>query len=105
MDPKSVINWVKKAANQIQDIIKNSKKPENVETLELDEMCTILKKSNRLWVWTAALCKTKKIKGFFVGSREIASFEKLSERISNINANFYDSSGLEAYNLIDQKNI
>ena len=41
MDPKSVINWVKKAANQIQDIIKDNKKPENVETLELDEMCTI----------------------------------------------------------------
>ena len=45
MDPKSVINWVKKAANQIQDIIKDSKKPESVETLELDEMCTILKKN------------------------------------------------------------
>ncbi len=44
MDSKSVINWVKKAAKQIQKIIKDSKKPENIEILELDEMCTILKK-------------------------------------------------------------
>ena len=54
--------------------------------MELDEICTILKKSNKLWVWTAVERKTKEIKGFFVGSRETASFEKLSERISNINA-------------------
>ena len=54
-------------------------------------------------MWTAVERKTKKIKGFFVGSREIASFEKLSDRISNINANFYASDGLEAYNLIDPK--
>ena len=44
MDPKSVINWVKKAAKQIQYIIKDSKAPENVEIVELGEMCTILKK-------------------------------------------------------------
>ena len=44
MDPKSVINWVKKAAKQIQYIIKDSKAPENVEIVELDEMCTTLKK-------------------------------------------------------------
>lgn len=43
MDPKSVINWVKKAAKQIQDIIKDSKAPENVEIVELDEMCNIKK--------------------------------------------------------------
>ncbi len=36
MVPKSVINWVKKAANHIQNIIKNSKEPENVEILELE---------------------------------------------------------------------
>ena len=44
MDPKSVINWVKKAAKQIQYIIKDSKAPENVEIVELDEISTILKK-------------------------------------------------------------
>ena len=44
MDPKTVINRVKKAAKQIQYIIKDSKAPENVEIVELDEMCTILKK-------------------------------------------------------------
>ena len=38
-----------------------------------------------------------------MGSREIASFEKLSERISNINADFYASDGLKVYNLIDPK--
>ena len=106
MDPKSVINWVKESAKQIQNIIKDSKKPENVELLELDEMCTILKKSNKLWIWTAVERKTKEINGFYVGSREISSFEKLSERISNINADFYSSDGLEAYNLIDpQKHL
>ncbi len=45
MDPKSVINWMKKAAKQIQNIIKDSKVPKNVKIVELDEMCTILKKS------------------------------------------------------------
>ena len=44
MDPKSVINRVEKAAKQIQYIIKDSKAPENLEIVELDEMCTILKK-------------------------------------------------------------
>ena len=48
MDPKSVINWVKKAVDQIQNIIKDSKEPENVETLKLDEMCTILKKIQQI---------------------------------------------------------
>ena len=62
MDSKSVINWVKEVAKQIQNIIKVSKKPENVELLELDEMCTILKKSNKLWIWTAVERKTKEIK-------------------------------------------
>ena len=41
MDPKTVINRVKKAAKQIQYIIKDSKAPENLEIVELDEMCTI----------------------------------------------------------------
>ena len=68
-------------------------------------MCTILKKSNKLWVRAAVERKTKEIKGFFVGSRGTASSEKLSEHISNINVDFYTSDGLEAYNLIDQKNI
>ena len=62
-----------------------------------------IKKLNKLWVWTAVKRKTKEIKGFFVGSRETASFEKLSERISNINADFYASDGLDAYNLIAPK--
>ncbi len=44
MDYKSVINWVKKAARQIQSIIKETKVSQSVEILELDEMCTILKK-------------------------------------------------------------
>ena len=44
MDPKSVINWVKKAAKQIQYIIKDSKALKNVEIVELDEISTILKK-------------------------------------------------------------
>ncbi len=47
--------------------------------------------------------KTKEIKGFFVGSRKISSFEKLSDRIRNIDADFYASDGLDAYNLIDPK--
>lgn len=47
--------------------------------------------------------KIKEIKGFFVGSRKTASFEKLSKRISNISADFYESDGLDAYNLIAPK--
>ena len=48
MNYKSVINWVKKSAKQIQKIIKDNHVSQNVEILELDEMCTILKKSNKL---------------------------------------------------------
>ena len=104
MNYKSVINWEKKAAKQIQKIIKDTQVSQNVEILELDEMCTTLKKkSNKLWIWTAVERKTKEIKGFFVGSRETSSFEKLSNCISNINADFYASDGLEAYNLINPK--
>lgn len=44
MSHTSVINWVKKASEQIQEIIKERKTEEKVEVLELDEMCTILKK-------------------------------------------------------------
>ena len=66
-------------------------------------MYNIKKKSNKLWVWTAVERKTKEIKGFFVGSRETSSFKKLSERISNINVDFYTSDELDAYNLIAPK--
>ena len=45
MNYKSVINWVKKSAKQIQKIIKDNHVSQNVEILELDEMCTILKKN------------------------------------------------------------
>lgn len=44
--------------------------------------------------------ETQEIKGFFVGSRETSSFEKLSKSIDNIDAKVYASDGLEAYNLI-----
>ena len=60
----SVINWVKKAAENIRKntVIKNRK----VDVLELDEMCVNLKKT---WLWTAVERKTKKLVGFFVGDR------------------------------------
>lgn len=44
MSHMSVINWVKKAAEQIQEIVEERKTEGKVEVLELDELSTILKK-------------------------------------------------------------
>ena len=56
-----------------------------------------------MWVWTAVERASQEIKGFFVGSRETSSFEKLSKDIENIDVDCYASDGLEAYNLIDPR--
>ena len=41
----TVINWVKKAAKQIKEIVDETSTKEEVDVLELDEMCTIFKKN------------------------------------------------------------
>jgi transposase-like protein len=45
MSHNSVINWVKQAAKVVQKISKNCQNKENVDILELDELCTMLKKN------------------------------------------------------------
>ncbi len=45
MSHNSVINWVKQAAKVVQKISKNYQNRENADILELDEMCTMLKKN------------------------------------------------------------
>lgn len=88
-----VIRWVKQASQQIQEIVKKAKVPEKVAVLELDELCAILKKTNKLWVWTAVERITQITKGFYVGSRETTSFEKLSKNIDHIEPKIYATDG------------
>lgn len=45
MSHNSVINWVKQAAKTVQKISEIYKKSEKVDILELDEMCTLIKKN------------------------------------------------------------
>ena len=45
MSHNSVINWVKQAAKMVQKISKKYQDKEKVDILELDEMCTMLKKN------------------------------------------------------------
>lgn len=46
---------------------------------------------------------TQEIKGFFVGSRGISSFECLSKNIENIDAKVYATDDWESYNLISPR--
>ena len=74
------------------------KKDEKVDILELDELCVNLK---NIWLWTAVDRATKRLVGFQIGTRETKYFEKLSHKISHIDAKFYASDYWHAYNLID----
>ena len=46
---------------------------------------------------------SQKIRGFYVGSRETSSFEKLSQNIQKLNVKTYATDAWESYNLIDPK--
>ena len=99
----AVIYWVKKAGEKIKDIAFEERKPEKVDVMELDEMCVNLKKSNKKWIWLAVERASQKIRGFYVGSRETSSFEKLSQIIQRLNVETYATDAWESYNLIDPK--
>ena len=45
MSYNSVINWVKQASKAVQKISEKYQMEEKVDVLELDEMCTFLKKT------------------------------------------------------------
>ena len=47
MSYNSVINWVKQASKAVQKISEKYQMEEKVDVLELDEMCTFLKKTNQ----------------------------------------------------------
>ena len=53
-----------------------------------------------IWLWTAVERDTKRLVGFQIGTRETKYFQKLSNKISHINARFYASDHWHAYNLI-----
>lgn len=46
---------------------------------------------------------SQKIRGFYVGSRETSSFEKLSQNLQGLNVKKYATDAWKAYNLIDPK--
>jgi insertion element IS1 protein InsB len=54
-------------------------------------------------LWTAVGRESKELLGYEVGTRETKYFEKLSRKISHIEAKKYASDKYEAYNLIEPK--
>ena len=54
-----------------------------------------------IWLWTAVDRATKRLVGFQIGTRESKYFQKLTDKISYIDAKFYTSDYWYAYNLID----
>ena len=57
-----------------------------------------LKKS--IWLWTAVDRATKRLVGFQIGTRETKYFQKLTDKISHIDAKFYASDHWHACNII-----
>ena len=90
----SVINWVKMVGAKLEKV---HKKDEKGEVLELDEL--YVNKKN-IWLWTAVDRATKRLVGFQIGTRETKYFQKLSNKISCIDAIFYASDHWHAYKLI-----
>ena len=54
-----------------------------------------------IWLWTAVERATKRLVGFQIGTRETKRFQKLTDKISHIDADFYASDHWHAHKLID----
>ena len=97
----TVLNWIRKAGEQIKAYHDAQEAPKQVEIIELDELWHFVgKKKRKLWIWVALDRAGGRILDFVTGSRQASTGKRLWEKIKNIACNQYSTDHFVAYRSI-----
>ena len=67
---QTALNWIKKKAQSLPDIVKTLLPAKKKDILELDELWSFVYcKDQKRWVWVALCRRTRQVVSYFIGSR------------------------------------
>ena len=100
---QTVILWIKKEAKKIESSNVDAKN--EIQILEMDELYTYIKKSNKIRVWTAVDRNAFRFATFEVGDASGESLKKILNKLSYCFINTIYSDGNFAYDKFIPKSI
>lgn len=79
---QTALNWIKKKARSLPDIVTTLLPAKKTDVLELDELWSfVYSKAHKRWVWIALCRRTRQVVSFFIGDRSAQTCRKFWELI------------------------
>ncbi len=88
----TVLHWIRSIASRLPE----PKIEGTIREIQIDEMCILLEKKRKIWIWRALDCVRKQTGGWFIGDRSAKTFEKFYSKIASPHAIYY-TDNFEVY--------